>query len=447
MSSVGSTLKAEGVDQHLLVSASAHAARQAIPPSDSPPPDEASISSAGRLRGASMVVSDVVQSLAQDAVWRAQQVQSSAPHQVQASSESASPGGNVVSVKSLASAQVTSTASFSSLSTVIGIGTLNIEMGTWGGSSSTFATNPNWPKASVSLNSNDNTLERVRDRINAAGVGVIAAVVSDATGSRLVLSARSTGADNGFRIQADPGEAAAQAIASNQIDQFTYDPAQGGAASGMQLVQPAQDAKLSVNGRALGSDSNVMDDSVTGLRLSLQRPTDAPVQLQVQPDDETIQRRMQSLAASSQDLMTQVLQPSADSDAMGQDARQAALRVLDTLKANIGGSEAAAWQAIGLSWDEQTGIRHQDVSWSGELKRQGQALFAALSRQLPTATDDALPNQGGQPAALPAERTGERPAPSTSTAAVDRNRQRLLDEYTTAAPASTEMARQDLAVS
>jgi len=132
---------------------------------------------------------------------------------------------------------------------------------------------------------------------------------------------------------------------------------------------------------------------------------------------------------------------------MGQDARQAALRVLDTLKANIGGSEAAAWQAIGLSWDEQTGIRHQDVSWSGELKRQGQALFAALSRQLPTATDDALPNQGGQPAALPAERTGERPAPSTSTAAVDRNRQRLLDEYTTAAPASTEMARQDLAVS
>jgi flagellar hook-associated protein 2 len=447
MSSVGSTLKAEGVDQQLLVTAPAHAVHQPVAAPDALPSDEAHISSTGRLRGASMAVRDVVQSLAQNPIWHAQQVQSSAPQQVQASSESASTGDNAVAVQALASAQVTSTPSYTSLSTVVGIGTLHIEMGKWGGSSSTFATNPNWPKASVTLDSRDNTLERVRDRINAAGVGVIAAVVSDATGSRLVLSATSTGADNGFRIQAEPGDVDPQALQGNQIDQFAFDPSKAGGTQGMQLVQPARDAQLTLNDRALSSESNVLDDSATGLRLSLQSTTQAPVQLNVRDDNEGIQRRLQSLAASSQDLLHQVQQRRPEGQAGAHDAHQEALQVLDTLKAALTGPDADAWQAIGLSWNDQSGIRQQDVNWTSALKQQGQALFAALNQQWPSPGERPQDAQTSVPVSPDVVAPDSANMPSANTAAVHRIRQRLLDQYAAAAPAPDESTRQDLAIS
>ncbi len=445
MSSVASSLKADGVEQQLLVSTAAPASRANAASPAPLPQDEASISSVGRLRGTAMVVRDVAETMAQSAVWQAQQVQSSAPDQVQASSEAALLGSHDVRVDALAEAQVTATATFSSLSTVIGIGTLNIEMGKWSNSSSTFATNPNWPKANVTMGPQDNTLERVRDRINAAGVGVIAAVVSDATGSRLVLSATSTGADNGFRIQAEPGNAAELMAGANHISKFAYSPDQDGSGQGMQLLQNAQDAQVSIDGRALSSDSNVVDDQATGLRLSLKTATSGPSRLDVQPNDDGIKRRLQSLAASMQDLQQQVQQPGTSGDTLShqaqQDARQEAQQALDTVKTNLMGPDAPSWQSIGLSWDEQRGLQQQDVSWTPELRQTGQQLFAALASQLPTG--DKGPSAPGM-AASPA---GVAASAHPSAVAVQRNRQRLLDQYTLPAPASAEQLRQDLPVS
>jgi flagellar hook-associated protein 2 len=445
MSSVASSLKADGVEQQLLVSTAAPASRAHAAAPAPLPQDEASISSAGRLRGTAMVVRDVAETMAQSAVWQAQQVQSSAPDQVQASSEAAPLGRHDVRVDALAEAQVTATATFSSLSTVIGIGTLNIEMGKWSNSSSTFATNPNWPKANVTMGPQDNTLERVRDRINAAGVGVIASVVSDATGSRLVLSATSTGADNGFRIQAEPGSTAQLMAQANQIAKFAYSPDQDSAGQGMQLLQSAQDAQVSVDGRPLSSDANVLDDQVTGLRLNLKTTTSGASRLDVQSNDEGIKRRLQSLAASMQDLQQQVQQPSTSGDTVSrqaqQDARQEAQQALDTVKANLTGPDAPSWQSIGLSWDEQRGVQQQDVSWTPELRKTGQQLFATLASQLPTRD---IPPRAAEQAASP---WGAATSTNPSAVAVQRNRQRLLDQYTLPAPASAEQLRQDLPVS
>ncbi len=452
MSTVGSLLKADAVDQQLLVAASGIAVRPASAAPEALSQDETSISPAGRLRSATQAVRDEVDSLAQAQVWQAQRVVSSAPQQVQASGSGAGVGSREVKVQALASAQVTSTPAFSSLSTVVGIGTLSIEMGKWSSSSSTFATNPNWPKASVSLGDRDNTLERVRDRINAAGVGVVAAVVSDATGSRLVLSAASTGADNGFRIQADPADVGAPAAAGNALAQFGFDPASvAGAGQGMQLVQAAQDAQLTLDGRALSSASNVVDDAESGLRLNLQATTPSAVRLDVQADDELIQRRLQALAAGSQDLMSQARQPDRPDDPGTRQARQAANEALDTLRSSLNGPDAATWQDLGLSWDEQAGVRQQAVSWTDERRQQAQAMFAALQQRWPDATAEApaLPptphaRPDATPDAPPAATAVTAEATSTSPAVVQRNRQRLQEQYD-AAPG--DLARQDLAVS
>jgi Flagellar hook-associated protein 2 C-terminus len=273
-------------------------------------------------------------------------------------------------------------------------------------------------------------------------------VVSDATGSRLVLSAASTGADNGFRIQADPADVGTPALTGNHLGQFGFDPAVvAGAGQGMQLVQAAQDAQLTLDGRPLSSASNVVDDAESGLRLNLQATTPSAVRLDVQADDDLIQHKLQALGSGSQDLMAQALQPDRPDDPGTRQARQAAGEVLDTLRSSLGGPDAAAWQAMGLSWDEQAGVRLQDVTWTDELRQQAQSMFAALQQRWPQATAEAqqrAPTPALPPTALPATAAEVPGASSASAAVVQRNRQRLLEQYD---PAPGDLARQDLAVS
>ncbi len=438
MSSVASTVKADVVEQQMLVSTTAPVPRAAT---TAPPPlskDEASISSTGRLRGTTMVVRDAIQGMAQIAMWHAQKVQSSAPDQVQASADAAPTGSHDVRVDALADTQVTASATFSSLSTVIGIGTLNIEVGKWSGGSSTFATNPNWPKANVTMSPKDNTLERVRDRINAAGVGVTATVVSDATGSRLLLSASNSGENNGFRIQAEPVSAEQAMAHVNELSKFSFSPDQDGSGPGMQLMKSAQDAQVTVDGRTLRSASNVVDDPVTGLQLSLQGTTAETARLDVKPDDDVVKHRLQSLVAGIHDLQGQAQQVATAGEGNVDQARQEARGVLDTVRASLTGPDAASWQAIGLSWDAQQGVRQHDVTWTPELRQTGQRLFATLATAMP-ATNDTAP--------LPASASAPSASLKTSEAAVQRNRQLLLDQYTVPSAASAEPLRQALAVS
>jgi flagellar hook-associated protein 2 len=434
MSSVGSTLKADVVEQQKLSSTAVGSARPGQTSVSPVSLDDASISRVGRMRGSTIVVQDAVSALAQDQAWQAQRVSSSHPEHVEATARSAPPGSHEVKVNALAQKQVTSSPSFTSLSTVVGIGTLNIEMGHWSNSSSTFATNPNWPKANVNLGPRDNTLERVRDRINAAGVGVVAAVVSDATGSRLVLSASKAGADNGFKVTADPD---IEALApETPLSQLSYDPATGNP-QGMQLMQAAQDASLTLNGRPITSNSNFIDDTESGLQLQLKRSSDHSTQLSVHPDDDLLQRRLHALSASVNDLRRQaVAEPP---DPMAASARQEATSVLKTVRDQLQGPRAASWQAIGLSWNEQSGMQQQAVNWTPELRRTGQQLFGALNEQWATSKVDDLPTANAHPSPAAPASTGP------NTAAVALNRQRLLDQYSEPVAAASEPARQDFA--
>ena len=63
---------------------------------------------------------------------------------------------------------------------------------------------------SLTIGPGTKTLAQVRDAINGANAGVTASVLTDASGSRLVLRSTATGAANGFRIgvtDADGGNA------------------------------------------------------------------------------------------------------------------------------------------------------------------------------------------------------------------------------------------------
>lgn len=268
------------------------------------PESDAHISSVGKLRSATSAVLDAASRLGKAQTWSATTATSDKPEVVQAVGDKAAVGDYSVSVDALATAQATASATFSSLATVVGLGTLNIELGAWNTSMSTFATNPNWPKASVTLGPKDNSLERIRDKINAAGVGVIAMVVSDATGSRLVLRSTSTGANNAFKATAEPDakadEQAAQTLAAMGFDPSKVD---GGNAT---QVQPAQDAQIKIDGRQVQSSQNLIEDKVSGLSLHLNGVSEDEVKIQVRPDAASMSEDIHAFASAYNDMSNQL---------------------------------------------------------------------------------------------------------------------------------------------
>jgi flagellar hook-associated protein 2 len=121
---------------------------------------------------------------------------------------------------------------------------------------------------SVSIDQTNNTLEGIRDAINAANAGVTASIVNDgsATPYRLILNASGTGAAKSMKIEVT-GESAIS-------DLLSYDPA---GTQQLNQLQAAQDAKLSVDGIPITSATNAVTGVVDGLTFNLKAPGSSTV--------------------------------------------------------------------------------------------------------------------------------------------------------------------------
>ncbi len=273
-------------------------------PSADPPralqaePVKANLSAQSRLQNAQSSYVSATQYLAENKSWANTMAQSNEASAVSASSDSSAASGNYsVEVSSLASAQATTSASFSGLGTVIGLGTLHIELGGLNSSQTAFATNPNWPKSDVRLGPHDDSLEKIRDKINASGVGVVASVISDATGSRLVLRSTSTGSDNGFKVSAS-GEGGKPP--SPDLAALGFDPML--AQQSTVQTQAAADAKGKINGVEFQSSTNTVSDAVQGVSFNLSKVTDGPVKVSVGLDTDTVKKSITEFTQSYNEL-------------------------------------------------------------------------------------------------------------------------------------------------
>ena len=193
---------------------------------------------------------------------------------------SAAAGNYAVSVSALASGQTLASATTYGASTAtVGSGNLTIQLGSWNSGSTAFTPASGSTAVTVSIAATD-TLANVRDKINAAGAGVTASLVTDASGVRLSLQSTATGATNGFRVGADAGVAA-----------LGYDPASG--INGLQLKQSAANAAATVNGINIASASNDLSGVVAGLTVRLSQVTTAPVTISVTPDQGSVTKAVQ----------------------------------------------------------------------------------------------------------------------------------------------------------
>ena len=204
----------------------------------------------------------------------------------------AAAGSFAVSVQKLATSQTAvSTASYASASELVGQGTLTIDLGSWDLPPMNFVPQVGRTPVTVSIDATD-TLQTLRDKINDAGAGVSASIVTDSSGARLSLRSSSTGAQNGFRLAVTDNDGNNTDAAG--LSRFAFDPGSGNTQTEQKV--PAADARATVNGIAVVSASNELSTVVEGLTLRLRKETAVNTDISVSSDRDSVKTAVQEFA-------------------------------------------------------------------------------------------------------------------------------------------------------
>lgn len=208
-------------------------------------------------------------------------------------------------VTSLAQSQKLAAAGQTSSTASIGSGapaTVTFDFGTISGgtltggvySGASFASNGSGTK-SITLDSSNNSLQGIRDAINAAKIGVTATIINDGSGApfRLALSSDSTGASNSLKISVS-GDAAIDSL-------LGHNPA---GTQNLAETAAAQNANLKINGVAVSKPSNTITDVVQGVTLNLNKVTTSPAALTVARDTNTISSSISGFVKAYNELAT-----------------------------------------------------------------------------------------------------------------------------------------------
>ncbi len=252
---------------------------------------QSKISAFGKIQSAVSSLRDAAAKLTSPDLW-ASTVATSADSSVAFSTTTgAAPGNYNVSVSSLAAGQsVLSNTVLSAPSSTLGSGTLTFEVGSWSGS--TFTGKTGATAVNVAIDAAD-SLETIRDKINNANAGVKATIINDASGARLVMNSASTGLNNGFRVTAADSDGVNDDASGLSALSFTDPTATGGATT---QTQAASNAAAKINGVDISSDTNTFSNVLTGITVTVNKITAAPVGVTVAQDNDTITKAITDFA-------------------------------------------------------------------------------------------------------------------------------------------------------
>lgn len=148
----------------------------------------------------------------------------------------------------------------------------------------------------VTIDSSNNSLQGIRDAINAAKIGVTASIVNDGNAStpyRLVLSSDSNGASGSMKITTS-GDASIGSL-------LAHDPA---ATQNMAESVTATNALFKVNGVSVSKPSNTVSDVIQGVMLTLNKVTSSPINITVARDTAGMKDSINAFAKAYNDLST-----------------------------------------------------------------------------------------------------------------------------------------------
>jgi flagellar hook-associated protein 2 len=234
------------------------------------------------------------------------------------------PAGAVASgvvVNRLAGGQRLNSATFTSGSDPVGLGTLSFQFGRRTpvvGGGFTFAAGTR-PSVNVTITAENNTLAGLARAINESGAGVTASIIASAGSATLVLRGPE-GAENAFVISAAANGAG--------LERFNHTPG----AETMVLGEAAQDAELVVDGVLITRGTNRIEDVIAGARLSLKRTTTTGVAITAARDGQAISGALADFFGTLQamrQLIGDFRRPSQDGEEPGPLANDPTARALD----------------------------------------------------------------------------------------------------------------------
>lgn len=268
---------------------------------------QAKITAYGSVKGALASFQTAVQGLSSAGKFTALNATTSDDAVLSATASSIAVAGSYsLEVSSLAQSQKLVATGQSSSTASIGDGaetTVTFDFGTISGTllgtgkydtGATFLSNGKGTK-SITIGSSNNSLQGIRDAINAAKIGVTATIINDGSGTpyRLALSSDSQGASNSLKISVS-GNAAVSGL-------LAHDPAD---ALGQNLAETvtASNATLKVNGVAVSKDSNSISDVIQGVTINLKTKNTSPTTLTVAHDTASISNSISGFVKAYNDL-------------------------------------------------------------------------------------------------------------------------------------------------
>ena len=201
-------------------------------------------------------------------------------------SDTAVAGNYQVTVDVLAQAQQVKSSAFTASDEVVGTGTLTIQVGTN-------------TAVEVTIDGTSNTLAGIAQAINDSDADVTAGVINDGTNYYLTLASKETGASNTISLtMADADLVNNDALGLSKI-YFTP------ATQAMSETQGGLNAQLDVNGIPVVRSSNVIDDLLEGVTLTL-KTADAgnPFEVKVSRDVTSITSKIKSFVEKYNTALT-----------------------------------------------------------------------------------------------------------------------------------------------
>ncbi|PRY64250.1 flagellar hook-associated protein 2 [Vreelandella songnenensis] len=276
MASISALGVGSGLDLSGLVDQLKAAERQKLVPIlEQQSAQKTKISAYGRLQSAMDRVQTAVVKLNDLATFKQQKSTVTGEGVLAAASEKANPGRYEVTVTQLArggSAASNSVALDQELTAADTKLTLN------------FGADGTQKSHEVSIKAGS-TLADVRDQINAdKESGVTASLINDGSGYRLALSSKETGKD-------------ASLTGFSGLTSLSMDPA---------TLRAGQDAELNVNGIAITSKTNRVEEAIQGVTLNLTAVSQSPSTLVIERDDNSLKEAINAFVSNYNEMKSTV---------------------------------------------------------------------------------------------------------------------------------------------
>ncbi len=238
------------------------------------------ISAFGQIKSLVTPLADAASTLNSLTTWNAVSATSSNTKAVTASAiGGTAPTSFNVEVQTLAKPHDTASAALLPIGGAVGAGTLTLTLGTWtppvGLTPASFAAGSVTP-VDITVTATDK-LTDIASKINGAGAGVTATVLNDASGERLLLRSKTTGAENGFQLSvADADLINTDALGLSRLT------------TGSSTTQYGQNAAATINGIPVTSSTNSFANVVSGVSLTVAEVTTAAATVTVSKNTSAI---------------------------------------------------------------------------------------------------------------------------------------------------------------